>query len=167
MDRLPVDVHDKRVMEFGCGLGGNLLAVSENIRYGVGVDVNRGFLRIAAQLCRKAGVRNLSFIWYDGKTLPPLGLFELVFSIGVFERLPKEQVRSYVEHLKKVLVPEGKLVLYFLTDSAKNSDFSRRLGPESYVYWSEDQLRGLFGDCHMRVEATHDWSPYSVIYVVQ
>lgn len=124
-----------RVLEFGCGIGGNLIAISPRIREGVGLDVNKGYVRIARRLATRVGCDNVRFVAYDGQTLPELGKFDLVFSLFVFERLPKESVRRYLRWMAASLAETGSMVAGFLTIEAKGSPFTRRLGDAAYVYW--------------------------------
>ncbi len=41
------------VLEFGCGIGKNLLGIAQQIRTGTGLDVNGGYIRIAKYLARR------------------------------------------------------------------------------------------------------------------
>lgn len=136
-----------RVLEFGCGIGGNLFAISPRIREGVGLDVNRGYIRIARRLANRFGFRNLTFASYDGSTLPDLGPFDLVFSLNVFERIPKARVRRYLEWMASALAKSGTLVALFLTSDARASQFTRSLGDSAYVFWdrgeAEEAIRGV------------------------
>ncbi|MEM3845818.1 MAG: class I SAM-dependent methyltransferase, partial [Candidatus Parvarchaeota archaeon] len=75
-----------RVLEFGCGIGGNLIGISDNIKEGLGIDINPLFIFQANKLKRMTGKKNIDFISYDGKKFPMLGKFNSIYSIGVFER---------------------------------------------------------------------------------
>lgn len=138
-----IDLTGRRALEFGTGIGGNLIALAGRLSVGIGIDINRGYVRIAKRISKRLGVGNLSFQAYDGGELPNLGQFDLVFSIGVFERLPKSLVRSYLVQLRRALAPGGVIALYFLGEGAKSTEFVTRLGEESYVYWQEEEVRKL------------------------
>lgn len=146
------------VLEFGCGLGGNLVCLHKDIGRGFGIDVNRGFLRIARRIARRTGAANLNFISFSGDTLPELPVFNLVFSIGVFERLPKNLVASYIEQLTNVLAPDGVMALYFLTERARGTSFTRRLGERSYYFWDEYDVQALSQRAGLSVESSTQWS---------
>lgn len=133
-----------RVMEFGCGLGGNLIGLASRIQVGFGVDVNPGYVNIANKLAERAGVRNVTFTPYDGHKLSSPYLLNGVISIGVFERLPKPLVLSYLSQFREVLAPRATLILYFLTDQALRAGFGRVLGESAYVSWSPEELSRIF-----------------------
>src|SRR5579859_6952403 len=63
MDALrPFWFHRSRVLEFGSGLGGNLLSIAPYVGCGVGLDVNRWFTRLAKSLQRSTAATNLQFV---------------------------------------------------------------------------------------------------------
>lgn len=140
------------VLEFGCGLGGNIIGVSPRIRRGYGVDINRLFVRSASRLGRLAGADNLSFVGYDGRLVPRLYPVDVVLSIGVFERLPKGLVVGYLSQLRRMLQPGGRMILYFLTDQAIERGFGRVLGRESYIGWQGDELERVFRELNLEVQ---------------
>jgi SAM-dependent methyltransferase len=132
------------VLEFGTGLGGNLLALSSSVRAGYGIDVNKFYVKIAERLRRRQGSQNVMFVAYDGKNLPPLTSVDAAFSFGVFERIPKSMVRDYIRQLSSIVKPGGWLLLYFLTESSKSRGFGGILGPEAYEYWNSEELEDLW-----------------------
>ncbi|MCI4337465.1 MAG: class I SAM-dependent methyltransferase [Thermoplasmata archaeon] len=133
-----------RVLDFGTGLGGNLLGLGERVASGVGVDINPFYVGHARRIARRAGATRLAFLAYDGVQLPSLGQFDLAISTGAFERIPKDPAAGYVHQLAGVLRPGGRLILYFLTPAARESGFGRLLGPAAYVFWEEGELRAIF-----------------------
>ena len=140
------------VLEFGCGLGRNLFSLSNTITSGLGIDINKGFIRQAKKLGKMIGANNISFIAYDGKNFPNLPRFDIIFEIGVFERLPKQEVKKYLETLSKNNLKKGGIiVLYFLMDRAKNTIFTRRLGNDAYVYWTTSSIKSLLFACGLEV----------------
>jgi SAM-dependent methyltransferase len=129
-----------RVFEFGSGLGGNLIAVAPEIRLGYGVDINPLFVRRANRLANLAGARNVEFVAYDGVSIPYRYPVDVVLSIGVFERLPKPLVRSYLKQFRRLMPGGGTLLLYFLTVEAIRSGFGRVLGGDAYVPWERSEI---------------------------
>lgn len=128
---------ESNVLEFGSGIGGNLLALAGSIRSGIGLDVNLGYLHIGRRLARSLGIRNVKFQHFDGMTIPtPEEPPSVVFSIGVFERLTKPEVVNYIGQLAKFLSHHGYLAVYFLSVRARDTEFTTRLGPDAYTYWS-------------------------------
>lgn len=133
-----------RAVELGCGLGGNLIALAPRLGSGLGLDVNSFFLRHARRLARTHGANNLRFrtVRTDGgfdDSTP----FDVGLSIGVFERLPETTVRANVASLAAHVRPGGRLLLYFLSDAARDSPLVNRLGPEAYVFWTESNARAV------------------------
>src|SRR5215831_17542977 len=93
-----------RVLEFGCGPGGNLLALRPRLSSGVGVDINPGYIRHARRLARRGSGPRLDFLAYDGRALPPIGpAVDRVFAFGVFERLPAAATERYVRDVVRLL----------------------------------------------------------------
>lgn len=43
---------DKIALEFGCGLGRNLFAISNKIKYGYGIDINPLYIRLANRIAK-------------------------------------------------------------------------------------------------------------------
>jgi len=157
MKRLPIIWSDSRVLEFGCGLGGNLLAVSSAIREGVGVDINPGYLRIARALCRASRVNNLQFDEINAPLEDRVGNFDVVLSIGVFERIPKARVAQCVSDLVGLTRAGGDLALYFLSTLARGTDFTRLLGGAAYQYWPQEEVLGLVRSVGCRIRSVIDW----------
>jgi SAM-dependent methyltransferase len=146
------------VLEFGSGLGGNLAAIAPRFDRGIGVDVNHGYVRLARRLARDHGVQNVEFRSYDGAALDlPVSTFRCVFSVGVFERLSRAQVLSYVEQLGTSLTDDGRMFLYFLSDRAANLPFTRLLGESSYTFWNQAQLRSDLSERGFRVVSVDGW----------
>jgi SAM-dependent methyltransferase len=159
------ELRGKRVLEFGCGLGRNLFALSGFVSAGVGIDVNAGYVKIARRLARKHGFPNLDFVAFDGKELPGLGKFGGVIEIGVFERLPKPYVRNIVKELREKYAEEGTVfALYFLAGRAKGSEFTRRLGDSAYVFWEDPEVRELLSSADIGVSSVLEWK-WANVYV--
>lgn len=140
------------VLEFGSGLGGNLIGISSKIKRGYGVDINPGFTRIASRLAASCKAKNVSFVGFDGRTIPQPFPVNLIFSIGVFERLRKSLVIEYLAQFRRILRAGGHLILYFLTVRAVNSGFGRVLGKEAYVPWEPQELSKLFSGLDFTVD---------------
>jgi len=66
--------------------------------------------------------------------------FDLVFSIGVFERMGREQVFRTLRDFHRIIVPSGRICMYFLSDRAKGSPLTQRLGDNAYVFWKREEI---------------------------
>jgi cyclopropane fatty-acyl-phospholipid synthase-like methyltransferase len=127
--------NDNTVLEFGCGLGRNLIVVSNSIKNGDGIDVNSGFIKIAMCIQNRIGISNLKFYNYDVVHFPDIDKVDLIFENGGFERISPEMVKNYMMVLKeKYLKEQGLMILYFLTERAKNTEFTKRLGNSAYIF---------------------------------
>ncbi|MEM3795529.1 MAG: methyltransferase domain-containing protein [Thermoprotei archaeon] len=146
-----------RVLEFGCGIGGNLIGISDNIKEGLGIDINPLFIFQANKLKKMAGKKNIDFISYDGKKFPMMGKFNSIYSIGVFERIPKNIVVSYIRSLKNYLYENGRMMIYFLSERAKGTIFTKRLGENAYVYWTRKEVEQLIKELNLEIEDYFPW----------
>jgi len=138
------------VIEFGSGLGKNLFGIADMIKFGYGIDVNPLYIRIANHLKKYYGFKNLEFISYDGTHFPKIPKVDVVFEKGVFERIPKSQVKIYISELKnKYLSDDGIIILYFLMDRAKGSEFTKKLGDDAYFFWSSSEVNQLLEESNL------------------
>jgi len=156
---IPEHVFDRkcRALEFGCGLGGHLIALGHRLDAGVGVDVNRGYLRLARRLAQTRGLTNLTFLDYDGTHLPEVGKFDLILSVNVFERIPKHSVQQYISWMRSCLRPRGVMVLSFLHERAAKSSFVSLLGDQAYVYWTSEEVQETLAAAGFDIDDAFDW----------
>jgi cyclopropane fatty-acyl-phospholipid synthase-like methyltransferase len=151
----------KRVVEFGCGIGGNLMAVSPIILDGIGLDVNRGFVKIGNRLMESHKCSNVRLMSYNGSRIPSIKGVDAFYSIGVFERLQPSWVRSYVRQLSELSDPGTVLLLYFLTSRATDTPFLARLGREAYHFWTSEELGELFSGVGLMTRRVLRWPSVS------
>jgi SAM-dependent methyltransferase len=98
----------RRILDFGCGCGRTLrrwAAVDAEVH---GTDVNPALV----EWCRE----NLTFATFSvNGALPPLALppsgFDLVYAISVFTHLPEDAQRGWIGELRRLLAPDGVLVI--------------------------------------------------------
>lgn len=135
----------KEILEFGCGIGGNLVSVGSKVQKGWGIDVNRGYIRIARRIALKANATNLTFIKYDGHKIPEVFFHRIdtAISIGVFERISKSKVYDLLLQLSNTLTTNGTLIVYLLSDRAKGSVFTQTLGDDAYTFWSDNEISSI------------------------
>ncbi|MCL6090757.1 MAG: class I SAM-dependent methyltransferase [Candidatus Thermoplasmatota archaeon] len=156
----------RNLLEFGSGIGKNLIAISDHIKFGYGIDINPYYCRIAKILTKRFGIQNLLFFRYDGKSFPSLPKFDIIYENGVFERLPKEAVTHYVETLRKdFLSVGGMMILYFLNENAKHIGFTKRLGDSAYVFWTKEEITDLTTRLGLKQIDVHEW-PMAYVYVL-
>jgi len=156
---------DAIAMEFGSGVGLNTLVLSSYCRKVVGVDMSKQLVRIANKLAKDTW--NVTFTCYDGRRIPfSEETFDFVFSVGVFERIDKEMVQEYLHEIARVLRLDGVTYLYFLSHRALNTDFIRRLGRESYFYFSDEEAASAVRGAGMNVITVID-KPVAVIVLAR
>jgi len=147
---LPYFNSQSSVIEFGCGLGKNLFGIADKIKFGYGIDINPLYIRIANRLRKYFRINNIKFISYDGEHFPQLPKADIVFEKSVFERIPRSLVKKYINELKfNYLSDNGVMILFFLMDRAKGSEFTKRLGDEAYIFWSGLQINQLLEQCNL------------------
>lgn len=105
-------VSDKRVLDFGCGWGGESMWLAERAAFVDGCDVDLAALTTAEKQRRAAGVRNLAFARCDVQKLPYADRsFDAIFSTDVFEHVM--DVPAMLRELHRVLQPGGSLITRF------------------------------------------------------
>ena len=148
-------------LEFGSGLGGNSLAVARSGRCVLGLDVNPFYTRIATRIARRYDVKNTDFQTYDGRAIPQIGFApNVVFSIGVFERLPHRQVADYISTIAGLEHRGGIFISYFLSPAALDTTFVRLLGREAYKPWTREEVEQVLGACGFSIRATIPWTRF-------
>ncbi|MCI4351791.1 MAG: class I SAM-dependent methyltransferase [Thermoplasmata archaeon] len=146
------------ILEFGCGLGGHLIAVDGSVDLGVGVDINRFFVRLARKMAFHAGAFHLRFVSYDGARVPIIpGGVDVALAIGVFERIPRSLALNYLDQLSEQLKPGGRLLIHLLTERAHETTLFDRLGSEAYTPWSPSDMNDWLERSDMLVEEVIPW----------
>jgi ubiquinone/menaquinone biosynthesis C-methylase UbiE len=157
----PERLEQCRVLEVGCGSGGNLRRM---IDYGVppgnlvGFDLLPERLRQSRRQCREIGI-----LQADGTAMPfAAARFDLILHFGVFSSIGEAETRrAFAAEMRRVLRPDGLILWYeFCIDNPKNQDVKAVTPAE---------LRTLFPDCDCAVARTvlappltrslYRWSP--------
>jgi 2-polyprenyl-3-methyl-5-hydroxy-6-metoxy-1,4-benzoquinol methylase len=92
-----------RVLEIGCGEGGNLLPFLERQCHVVGVDLSEFKIKKALNFLDKHPLRyNLKLIWKDIFALSEDSSlqFDLIFLRDTLEHIPNQEL--FLEHIKKI-----------------------------------------------------------------
>lgn len=143
---LPYLSGNKTVLEFGCGLGKNLFCISNAITTGYGIDINPLYISLAKKLAKKYNFNNLYFLQYNGIEFPDIPKIDVIFEKGVFERLNKTMVATYIKRLSEYLNKKGIIILYFLMERVRGTEFTKKLGDSAYVFWKHDEIESLLGN---------------------
>ncbi|MDA0142195.1 class I SAM-dependent methyltransferase [Solirubrobacter deserti] len=124
----PPDPFTARVLEIGCGAGGNLLAMaaaSPNLR-AVGVDLAAKPIAEAQQAVSEIGLTNLEFRQEDvrGLTNGALGQFDYVVAHGVYGWMPEDADDALLAAIKASLAPAG---IAYVSFNAQPGGYFRRM----------------------------------------
>lgn len=157
-------------LEIGCGYGEWMIPLAPRVRLLYGVDIHKEPIAKARAFFAERGIRNCGVAVNDGTTLPfPHGFFSLVYSISVFQHLPRSIVARYLRETYRVLAPGGRAVHHFrnasnvgpypplATDIAANhrGDFS--------VGWTAQEVEAAAVEAELRVLEVHDIGLFLVL----
>lgn len=102
-------VKPKNVLDFGCGIGQNAIMLA---RKGVDVtlaDVGSKTLNFAKYRFQQEGLPFKEWIT-DGPDMPPDEKYDAIIILDVFEHLPKDMLKFYVEKLVKLKHKDTKII---------------------------------------------------------
>jgi SAM-dependent methyltransferase len=105
------DPSTARVLEFGCGAGGNLLAMTVATPgiTAVGVDLSRAAIERGAVIARDVGIGNLELLHDDITRLTggELGTFDFVIAHGLYTWVPEAVRDALLAAVESHLAPDG------------------------------------------------------------
>jgi SAM-dependent methyltransferase len=115
----PPDPFSARVLEIGCGAGGNLLAMAAatpGLR-AVGVDLAPTPIAEAQQAVREIGLTNAEFHQADVRDLTSAGLgtFDYIVAHGVYGWMPEDADDALLATIRASLAPAGVAYVSFNT----------------------------------------------------
>lgn len=107
MDPAPAD--RCRVLELGCGPGGNLVPLAELLPGSefVGIDLSSSQIERARTDAAAVGATNVRFEAMDIRDVPDLGPFDYVICHGVFSWVPDDARRRILSIASEQLSPHG------------------------------------------------------------
>jgi SAM-dependent methyltransferase len=106
----PPDVRACRVLEIGCGRGGNLLPLAEQLpnSHLVGIDLSYVQIEEAQTWRSKLGFSNIDFRMMDVMDVDTsLGMFDYIICHGVFSWVPHVVQQAILRICQQNLVPNG------------------------------------------------------------
>jgi cyclopropane fatty-acyl-phospholipid synthase-like methyltransferase len=110
-----------RALDLGCGTGTNIITLVQHGWQATGIDFAQRAIRIAEQKAKQAGV-TASLSVGDVTRLDTIpGPFDLILDIGCFHTLPEAGKTRYLQHVKRLLTPDGTYLMYgFLKEPGEN-----------------------------------------------
>jgi methyltransferase-like protein/2-polyprenyl-3-methyl-5-hydroxy-6-metoxy-1,4-benzoquinol methylase len=99
-----------RVLELGCGTGGNLIPMAERFPDGifVGVDYSRVQIEMARQVSAALGLKNLELLHASIADLgDELGSFDYIICHGVYSWVSRNLQRKILDLCRTALNPQG------------------------------------------------------------
>jgi len=117
-----------RVLEIGCGLGGNAVWLAENGWQVTAVDYSAVAIEKGAQLADEKGV-NVEFVVADASEYKPADVFDLIICFYI-QMFPAQRA-SMLANVSKALSPGGTLL--FVSHDASGSPSG----------WSDEDLLSL------------------------
>jgi len=97
-----------RVLDSGCGGGGTIVSIAEDVERAVGLDLDARFRDAGTRLAAEKGRHNTCFVQGDGLALPFADAsFDLVLSHSVIEHV--QSAEQYLHECSRVLRPRGLL----------------------------------------------------------
>lgn len=108
------DLHDKSVLDFGCGMGGMSLWYARNWDCHVhGVDLDGFHVEIANELKNRHGLHNAFFEKRDILQRPLTATYDFIFLNDVAEHIPYPALQAILAQLAASLAPGGRIFLSY------------------------------------------------------
>lgn len=109
-----------RILDLGCGRGDLAIEAAKRGASSVGVDYSKDGIKIANVLLKKQSnkvLKNAKFFQMNARKLKfNSDSFDSIIAIDVFEHLYKEELEIVLREIKRVLKPDGKLIVHTETN---------------------------------------------------
>jgi SAM-dependent methyltransferase len=137
----PPPARDARVLEVGCGDGGNVLAIAQTLPQAtvVGIDRAAGPLQGGRALAAAAGLDNVDLRavdLLDEAAMADLGAADYVIAHGVYSWIPPAARGALLAHCGRALAPHG---VAFVSFNAYPGSYLRDMARDILAY----HLRGV------------------------
>jgi SAM-dependent methyltransferase len=127
-----------RVLELGCGDGGNALSIAQTLpgAHVVGIDAAAAAIARGDALARGAGLANVELHAADFEHLPPdLGSFDYVIAHGVYSWIPPAARVALLACARRCLAPAG---IAFVSYNAYPGSYLRDMARDVLRYHLRD-----------------------------
>ncbi len=141
--RRPAPAEHCRVLEVGCGDGGNAMAIAQTLPGAqvLGIDVAPTAIARGRELAAAAGLSNLELRVHDlsdQDSLTRLGPFDYLIAHGVYSWIPPAVRGALLDSCRRDLSPEG---IAFISYNAYPGSYLRDMAHDILEY----HLRGVTG----------------------
>lgn len=131
---------DKKVLDFGAGTGANCTLSTPEHYFGIDPDSHR--IEFAKRLNN-----DYRFETFNGNELPSENnSFDFILIIAVLHHIPPELVHGYVKEFKRVLKPDGRIVVLepCLFEKSPISNWFMRSNDKGEYILSEEEYLNYF-----------------------
>ena len=102
-------------LEIGCGYGEWMVPLARLIDHVDGFDIHESLREKFEEIMERDGIMNTEMMVGAGAGIPFADRgYSLIYSISVFQHLPRELVHIYLQGIATHLNPGGRAVLHFL-----------------------------------------------------
>jgi SAM-dependent methyltransferase len=129
-----------RVLELGCGDGGNILSIAQSLPRAdcVGLDAAAGAIARGAALAAAAGLDNAVLRVADFEALPAdLGSFDYILAHGVYSWIPPRTRGFLLEACRNLLTPNG---IAFVSYNAYPGSYLRDMARDMLHYHAREAV---------------------------
>jgi len=161
------------VLEIGCGYGEWMIPLSGMVKSVSGFDTHESPGSVANRKFSELGIKNCVWKLGEGTTVPfEDGSFSMVYSISVFQHLPRAIVRGYIKESARVLKKDGRCLHHFR--NADNigpypkpaDDISANHTGDFSVGWTEKEVREAMSE-HFNIVSVHDIGLFLIAIATQ
>jgi SAM-dependent methyltransferase len=157
-----------RILELGCGDGGNLLSLAQALPHAslLGIDAAAGAVARGSELARAAGLGNAELRCLDLEDLPEdLGSFDYILSHGVYSWIPPRARAALLACIRRSLSPAG---IAYVSYNAYPGSYMRDMARDILGYHVRDvedpeQKLALAQELMQTIVAIEDPSPYAQV----
>ena len=155
------------VLEIGCGYGQWMAPLSKLVQWVDGFDIHPSLaVKFVEQM---AAFRNTNMMVGNGTVIPFPGPYSLVYSISVFQHMPRAIVYEYFKEIKRVLTPDGRALLHFRyadNDGPYADDIVIDHAGDWSVGWTKEEADAVCQETGLKI-TEHEAGGHSLIILVK